>query len=268
MTLLGATLQFHEDTLIAICGGDLSPTCNEHPLPMWRPVFVEKGAIVAFGKARRGCRAYLAVAGGFDVKPVLGSKSTYLRGGIGGYQGRALQKGDVLSFGHPESFFTTTNWRVKGDLIPPYGNEVIVRVLKGSQFDAFTEASRHSFFANSYQVTPQSDRMGYRLQSQGETLCLTEPMEMISEAVAFGTIQVPPEGQPIVLMADRQTTGGYPKIADVITIDLPLIAQLKPGERVRFVPVEMEDAQELYLMREWEIGLLKQGILLKGRESV
>jgi antagonist of KipI len=220
----------------------------------------------------------LAAAGGFDVAEVLGSKSTYLRAGIGGWQGRALQKGDVLPVGSLSTasqrlgkmvecgtqtpFFATVNWAVSQGIIPEYRSEPTLRVLKGSQFEAFTLASRHDLFHTPYQVTLQSDRMGYRLQ--GAALSLQTPLELISEGVAFGTIQVPPEGQPIILMADRQTTGGYPKIADVISVDLPLLAQVKPGESVRFVPVGLEEAQELYIKREWEIRFLKQGIQMRG----
>lgn len=283
ITLAGPVLQFHKDTVIAICGGDLSASCLGHRLPLWRPLLMRRGTRLEFGKARSGCRAYLAVAGGFAVEPILGSKSTYLRGNLGGYQGRALQNGDVLAFGpksefairieeklqkiaslRPDSPFSTTGWQVSRDLLPAYRNNPTVRVVKGRQFEVFTKESRQQIFSTAYQVTPQSDRMGYRLQSvQGAALTVSERSEMISEAVAFGTIQIPPEGQPIVLMADRQTTGGYPKIAEVITVDLPVLAQMKPGESVRFIPVEVTEAQELYRMREWEIGLLGQGILLE-----
>jgi len=284
ITLAGPVLQVQDDTLIAICGGDLSPSCLGQRLPMWRPVLVRGGTRLEFGKARSGCRAYLAVAGGFAVEPILGSKSTYLRGNLGGYQGRALQKGDVLAFGtksifatrlqetlrqtasmHPDSPFSTTGWRVSEEVLPAYCHNPTVRVIKGRQFEAFTEESRHHFFSALYQVTSQSDRMGYRLQDvQGAVLNVSQRTELISEAVTFGTIQIPPEGQPIILMADRQTTGGYPKIAEVIAVDLPVLAQLKPGELVRFCPVDVVEAQALYRMREMGIERFKQGISLEG----
>ncbi|MFC7440481.1 biotin-dependent carboxyltransferase family protein [Laceyella putida] len=281
ITMLGPSLLFQDDSLIAICGGDLFPKIDGHKIPGWRPVFVRKGSVLEFGAPVSGCRAYLTVAGGFDIPQVMGSRSTYLRAGIGGFQGRALKEGDVLNLRTPseqaakrmrhlsktagsQSFFVS-EWSVSSDILPAYRKNPVVRVLPGSQFNRFTLDSREKFFSQEFHVTLHSDRMGYRLE--GPHVRLSEPLELVSEAVSAGTIQVPPAGNPIILLADRQTTGGYPKIAHVASVDLPLIAQVKPGEKIRFQEVTLEEAQELYRIREMEIQMLRQGIALKAQRE-
>ncbi|MED0681185.1 biotin-dependent carboxyltransferase family protein [Aneurinibacillus thermoaerophilus] len=273
ITLMGPRLEFESDTLISICGADLSPEVDGKPILLWRPVYVRGGSVLAFRGCTSGCRAYLAVAGGFNVEKVLGSRSTYLRAHIGGYKGRALQEGDRLEFGEPSEWGAwqmrmlaaaggrSADWTISSEVFPAYGKNPVVRVIRGAQFDCFTPESRQQFFASAFRVTPQSDRMGYRLQ--GPQLSLAAPLEMISEAVAPGTIQVPSEGQPIALLADRQTVGGYPKIAQIISVDLPVIAQVKPGEKIRFQEVSLEEAEMLYLTREEQIQQVKQGIALR-----
>jgi antagonist of KipI len=273
ITIIGPKLQFEEDSLIAICGGNLSPEIDGKSLPEWRPVLIKKGCVLSFGAAKSGCRAYLAVAGGLDIPVVMGSRSTYLRAGFGGFHGRALKKGDMLQTRTPSDLsahflykklrsnpFAKSKWSVGSKLRPVTRNSVI-RVTKGGQFDWFTESTKEQFFSSEFQVTSQSDRMGYRLS--GSPLELTKPQELISEAVTAGTVQVPSEGNPIVLMADRQTTGGYPKIAQVITVDLPVLGQVKPGEKIRFKEVSLEEAQKLLRLQEQKIQLVKQAIFYK-----
>lgn len=279
VTLLGPVLEFQEDTLISICGGDLFPTINGKPVPMWRTIYVKKGSELRFGTAKAGCRVNLAVAGGFSVPSVMESKSTYLLAGIGGYNGRALKAGDNISVNPPSSLaskiilqmknraraqsFLETEWSVASKFIPSFKTEQTIRVMKGRQYNLFKKQCQNDFFSRTFEVTPQSDRMGYRLK--GEKLELEHPNEMLSEAVSFGTIQVPSDGNPIILLADRQTTGGYPKIGQVASVDLPLLAQAKPGDRLRFSEVTHEEAQQLLLDRERKIQELKKGILLKFR---
>ncbi|RFU64341.1 biotin-dependent carboxyltransferase family protein [Bacillus sp. V59.32b] len=279
ITLIGPAIEFKEDALISICGGDLSPVIDGKPVRMWRSVFVKKGSTLQFGKCRSGCRAYLALAGGYAVKSIMGSKSTYLRAEMGGFNGRALQAGDQVSFKPPGDLsakiiqyikkdlspdtFVQSEWSVASDLIPNHANSTSIRVIKGLQFDLFTEESQDTLFKDLFEISSQSDRMGYRLK--GPTLSLDTPQEMISEAVNFGTIQVPSDGNPIILLADRQTTGGYPKIGQVTTVDLPLLAQAKPGDRIRFAELSHEDAESLYLERETQIKRLRMGIALKFR---
>ncbi|MBG9588687.1 biotin-dependent carboxyltransferase family protein [Cytobacillus firmus] len=279
ITMMGPTLTFEEDTLISICGGDLSPSINGQPIRTWRSVFVKKGSELKFGGCQKGCRAYLAVSGGFAVPEVMNSKSTYLRAGIGGFKGRALKAGDVLETGKPslqslkmkdflskqllDKAFVENDWGIASKLIPETVGNPEIRITRGRQFDLFTHESRIQLFNHAFEVTAQSDRMGYRLK--GPALALSEHAEQISEAVNFGSIQVPPDGNPIVLLADRQTTGGYPKIGQVAAVDLPLLAQAKPGDALRFAEISNEQAQQLLIKREMKLKELKQGIFLKTR---
>lgn len=278
VTLRGPTLHFREDVMIAICGGRLSPTIDEVPVPDWRPVYVKRGSVLKFGPCTVGCRAYLAVAGGLDVPKVMGSRSTYLRAGLGGFQGRALKKGDVLPvkppasgaeqlkkrwFPSPAEPFTAADFFLSNEVLPAYRSQPVIRFIRGREFGFFTPESREKLVSSSYRVTPQSDRMGYRLE--GPSLSLQKPLELISEAVSIGTVQVPPDGNPIILMADRQTTGGYPKIAQIASVDLPVVAQVKPGESVTFREISLEEAQMLYLEQEAEIAMVRKSISLLCR---
>jgi len=277
ITLMGPSLLIEKDILLAITGGDLSPTVNGASVPMWRPVYVKQGSILNFGACKAGCRAYLAVAGGYDVPEVMGSKSTYLRAGIGGVQGRALQKGDVLPIKAPRQQsadfitklakqtsarpFATTAWYAGKMHIPADTQTRKVRVMRGDQFDKFTPDSKQKFFDQVFQITPQSDRMGYRLA--GATLQLAEPLEMISEPIVLGTVQVPADGNPIILVADRHPMGGYPKIAQVAVVDMPVVAQLRPGGKIQFEEISLAEAENLYLEREQGLQIIKAAIHLK-----
>ena len=249
-TLFGPELGFAHDALVAATGGDFGA------LPLWQPVNVRAGEPVKFSGARRGCRGYLAVAGGFAVAPVLGSRSTFLRAGFGGWQGRALRDGDVLQA--PEfARRIVGHWHLDERILPAYSDSPTVRVVRGAQADEFTG----EFFASGFKVTPQSDRMGVRLA--GPALARSGAGELISATVVPGTIQVPPDGQPIVLMADAQTIGGYPQLAHVISVDLPLVAQLRPGDTVRFREVPLAEAHEVALTRERVLGMLREGLAQK-----
>jgi antagonist of KipI len=277
ITLIGPSLRFETDLLISICGADFTPTINGDIVRLFRPIFVKKGSILDFGIAHNGARAYLAVAGGFDVPIVMNSYSTYLRAKIGGFHGRKLKSSDKLLLQSPSSAtqkiiselskktgsnqYLELNWFVDSGLLPKYKNNHIVRVITGREFDLFSKESQKKFFQESYLITSKSDRMGYRLH--GSPLFLEKQFEMLSEAVCFGTIQVPADGNPIVLLADRQTTGGYPRIAQIITVDLPVVAQAKPGNFLSFVRISHEEAQLLYIEREQEIKRLKKAIELK-----
>lgn len=277
ITLLGPKILIKEDSLISICGGNLSPKINNESIPMWRPVYVKKESVLSFGESKLGARAYIAFAGSFKVDKVMGSKSTYLRAEIGGYNGRQLKKGDRLNINSPSNFsrriidkllkgedvkeYFYPKWSVTSNILPKYSRNTAIRVVKGGEFECFSELSQNNFFENNYLVTPQSDRMGYRLK--GDLLELRKPMEMLSEAVALGTIQVPPDGNPIILLADRQTTGGYPKIAQVISVDIPIVAQRKPGDKINFKEITLREAQELYMQREKDIRDLKTSLNIK-----
>jgi len=251
-TLLGPELVFSADTVIALGGADFDG------LAAWQPRAVRAGERVKLGAARRGCRGYLAVAGGIEVPPVLGSRSTYLRGGFGGFQGRALRDGDTMTA--PDvSRWMTDHWRIDARILPAYLSAPTVRVVRGAQMDDFGAA----LFEAEFKILPQSDRMGIRLG--GAKLARIGAVELVSSAVAPGTVQVPPDGQPIVLMADAQTIGGYPQAANVISVDLPLVAQLRPGDRVRFAEVPLEEAHRLALVREHVLAMLHEGLAQKLR---
>lgn len=255
MTLLGATLVAEEACCIAITGADMHPTINAFPVARHRPLVMRPGDSLAFGACQSGARTYLAVHGGFALTSMFGSASTYLRSAIGGFHGRSLQRGDVIDLCRPICTddlegLAQELWDVriylKSTLVSRHRPRV--RVIKSQQWQDFTLQSRTAFLDDAFTVTPVSDRMGYRLA--GPDLKLSVPRQMISESVVFGTIQVPVGGQAIVLMADRQTTGGYPKLAYVASIDLPVLAQMAPGASFHFELIELAPAQELDALRE------------------
>ncbi|WP_232698756.1 5-oxoprolinase subunit C family protein [Brevibacillus daliensis] len=292
MTLVGPKLRFQKDTLLAITGGDLTAKVYGRSLPLNRPVYLKADTVVEWFGCRDGCRAYVAVAGGFAGTEVLGSKSTYLRGSWGGHHGRNLKAGDQITYqnsGRLSNQFkdslsrrmndTNTihrnielhtdhnanspawfapDWRVGSVITNLYSRRSRVRIISGTHFTDFTIESQRNLVNQSFRITPQSDRMGYRLK--GAQLTLSEPLELLSEAVVHGTIQVPPEGNPIILLSDRQTTGGYPRIGQVITVDLPLLAQAKPGEEIMFKLVDHREAERLLIKREDALLELQQGI--------
>lgn len=252
-TLLGPELGFGADTVIAVGGADFEG------LAAWQPRLVRAGERVKLGAVRSGCRGYLAVAGGIDVSVVLGSRSTYLRAGFGGFEGRALRDGDRLKV--PDvTRHLTNHWRIDARILPGYSAAPTVRVVRGAQLDEFGGA----LFAAEFRILPQSDRMGIRLGGDKLTR-IGGAAELVSSAVAPGTVQVPPDGQPIVLMADAQTLGGYPQAAQVISVDLPLMAQLRPGDRVKFAEVTLEEAHQLAFVREHVLAMLHEGLTQKFR---
>jgi antagonist of KipI len=272
-TLIGPTIRFDEETLIALAGGDLDPTIDGRPLPLWRPVRVPAGAVLRFGQARIGCRGYLAIAGGLDVPMLFDSRSTYLRGGFGGLNGRALRAGDAIRAREPGAVSRAITRSLAGDgvvaarfslarsLRPHYAEQPVVRVIRGMHADALDDASAARLTSDAFRISASSDRMGYRLE--GRPLTLRAPVELLSEGVAFGTIQLPPGGAPIVLMADRQTAGGYPRIGEIASVDLPLVAQLKPGDSLRFREVSLAEAQRAYLQREMELRQAAAALTLR-----
>ncbi|MEO6874013.1 MAG: biotin-dependent carboxyltransferase family protein [Opitutaceae bacterium] len=252
-TLLGPELVFSADTVIAVGGADFDG------LAAWQPRAMRAGERVKLGVANRGCRGYLAVAGGIDVPLVLGSRSTYLRGGFGGFKGRPLRDGDVVAV--PDvARKLADHWRIDPRILPAYSAAPTVRVIRGAQMDEFGGA----LFAAEFKLLPQSDRMGLRLGGS-KLMRIGGAGELVSTAVTSGTIQVPPDGQPIVLMADAQTLGGYPQVAHVISVDQPLIAQLRPGDRLKFAEVPLEEAHRLALVRDHVIAILHEGLAQKFR---
>lgn len=249
-TLVGPELEFSSETTIALAGGDFGG------YPLWQPMKVRAGDRVRLGAARSGCRGYLAVAGGLDVPLVLGSRGTYLRAKLGGWEGRALRDGDVLSV-TGISRQAVGRWHVDERILPVYSAQATVRCVRGVQADEFDQ----TFTTAEFKVTARSDRMGARLS--GPVVARSVARELVSTTVVPGTVQVPPDGQPIVLLADAQTIGGYPQIAHVLTVDLPLVAQLRPGDTVRFREVPLTVAHESRRTRERAIAMLREGLAQK-----
>lgn len=270
ITLMGPSLNIEKGNLISITGADISPTINGEKLPMGRPIYLNKDCVLKFGNCASGCRCYLAVAGGFDVPIFMESKSTYLRGKLGGKDGRTLKKDDVLETGNKsetslkiinklkelgeKESFISTKWYVKN--YKEYNSDVsVIRVFEDRQFEKVSSESIDEFFKLPFVIDTRSDRMGYRLN--GPKIKFKEDIEMISEEVSFGTIQIPPDGNPIILLADRATAGGYPKIAHIASCDIEKLVQLKPSCKIKFQKITLREAEELYLNRENYIKDLK-----------
>lgn len=246
VTLFGGTLEFTEDTITAITGADMEPVVDGDPVEMNCPLLIRKGQILTLGMTRQGCRTYLAFAGGIDVPLAMGSRSTNLKCAFGGYGGHALKAGDVLELGKPKlSFDRVKRRRTKGIETEKI---IEVRAVPGPQQEYFTEAGEKAFYSGTYTITDQSDRMGYRLK--GPSVESKNGTDIISDAIPLGAVQIPPSGQPIVLLADRQTTGGYAKIAVVCSFDIPKLVQGRPGDKVRFLKTDVKTAQKLYRKQE------------------
>ena len=240
MTFLGATLEFQSATWFAVTGADMQAKLDGAPVARYCAVHAEAGQTLALGMAANGCRGYLAVRGGFDVPVVMGSRSTDMSAKLGGFEGRPLKAGDVLPT------ISGDNW-MPTDLryeLPVYESAVEVRVIPGPQEEYFTAAGIETFFSASYEISPDSDRMGLRLD--GPEIGSENGTDIVSDGIVFGSIQVTSGGKPIILMADHQTAGGYAKIGTVLSLDLPKLAQARPGDTVRFVRISAEDAQALY----------------------
>ncbi len=239
MTIFGITCEFTDDTYFCISGGNFSPTLNGTPITNNRVYLALAGSILTMGAAKSGARAYLAVTGGIDVPSVMGSASTNLKIGIGGFEGRKLKAGDILNIKKSD---------IKPDLQKTadneeYPDEITVRVVLGPQDEMFTESDINLFLSQTYCVTPFFDRMGIRLN--GIALKGKDGMDIISDGITFGSVQVSRNGMPIILMADHQTTGGYAKIATVISSDLPKLAQVKGNNKIKFKKISVDKAEKL-----------------------
>ena len=255
MTLVGGTFTFERAAVIAVTGADFGPTLDGVPLATWTSTEIRTGQTVTLGPSRTGARAYLCVQGGISVELFLGSASTHVLSGLGGFAGRALRKGDRLELGAANSLFRKRTLSPKG--LESLRPRKVIRVTDGPQNDWFSDSTWKTFCNSVFRVSEQSNRMGIRLH--GAPLALDTSREMITEGVSLGAIQVPPSGQPIILFVEQQTTGGYPKIANVASADLHSIGQLRPRDDVRFQRIDMSEARSL---------LLEQEALLASKELV
>ena len=259
-TVLGPEIAFEADALISLCGALFEAKVGGVPVPANRPILLPKNSVLATGRALLGSRGYLAVAGGIATAPVLGSRSTYLPAKFGGLEGRLLRAGDTLplfksapdfarkryeslsSRKELENGLRSVTWSAPA-LTLPEREPIMIHAMEGRHYAHFDAASQRAFFEATWKVTPDSNRMGFRLA--GPTLARAEAFEILSEPACLGTVQVPANGLPIALMADHQTTGGYPKIAEIAAADVPRLAQLAPGGSVQFARCTLEQAREL-----------------------
>jgi len=243
ITLIGPELQALAKAQIAITGGDINPKINDSNVPMWQTLDVQEGDVVSFGKMESGCRTYLSLRGGIDTPLVLGSKSTYVRGGFGGINGRQLKAGDVIEgFATP---FLKAGRVLPEEFVPQFTGKFRAHVVLGPQNAMFTEKGIGTFLSNPYKVTLESDRMGYRLE--GPIIQHKAKAEIVSDALLPGAVQVPKNGQPIIVMRDAQTTGGYPKIAVITTPDVSMLGQAKPNDVIEFTAITVSEAHKKML---------------------
>jgi antagonist of KipI len=246
MTLLGGAFLFPEGAVGALAGSDFGATLDEKPVEMWTAFEARAGHVLRTGPTRSGARCYLCVRGGIEVKPFLGSASTHLLSGLGGHEGRALRKRDVLRIG--ETSRVPRKRRLSVRALANLQPRKVLRVTPGPQSDWFQESAQKIFYESTYRVAEESNRMGIRLQ--GAAIPTASSGEMISEGVSLGAVQVPEGGLPIILFVEQQTTGGYPKIANVISADFHSLGQLRPRDEIRFDRVEWETARALFVEQE------------------
>jgi antagonist of KipI len=249
MTLLGGTFAFPEGGAIVLAGSDFAPALDDVPLAIWTSTEVRPAQILRMGATRSGARCYLCVQGGFAVKPFLGSAATHLLSGLGGYEGRALRKGDALSFGSATGGFRTFRKKTATRrALEKWTPRKVLLVTAGPQGDWFSQEAQNTFYTKTYRLTEESNRMGLRLE--GPPISSADGGEMLSEGVSLGAVQITAAGLPIILFVEQQTTGGYPKIANVISADMSSLGQLRPRDEVRFEQVDMERARALLLEQE------------------
>jgi biotin-dependent carboxylase-like uncharacterized protein len=259
-TLIGPELQALKRTQIAVTGGIASPKINGQNVPMWQTVNLQKDDVISFVKMENGCRGYISVRGGIGAPLVLGSKSTYVRGGFGGLKGRQLKTGDIIeAFDVPLLRF---GYSMPEQLVPQF-TDFTVNVVFGPQAEMFTEKGLNTFLSNPYKVTPEADRMGYRLD--GPSIEHEAKADIVSDALLPGAIQVPKNGKPIIIMRDAQTTGGYPKIAVAITSDISLLGQARPNDTIEFSSITVVQAHKKLLEYHKLLNALDR-MLLKNQD--
>lgn len=255
VTMMGPMMEFTESNIIAVTGGDLGAKLNGNPFPRYEAVLVKPGDTLSFQGMFSGSRAYIAFAGGLDVPVVMGSKSTNLKSKIGGLGGRKLGSGDEIGFTAPKTVLPNMK---KRKLEPEdfTARSHKLRVVMGPQDDCFTDAGIRTFLSSTYAISNEYDRMGCRME--GDKIEHKNGGDIITDGISFGAVQVPSHGNPIVMMADHQTTGGYTKIANVISVDLPVLAQCMPGFKINFEKVDIGEAQRLYCEQKKRFAVLKE----------
>lgn len=255
-TFLGPEIEFCCDEIIAIAGANMNPKINGQVVQMWTSILVKEGDKLTFAGALSGVRSYIAFSRGLDVPEIMGSKSTFVRGNLGGFEGRKLANGDIIPLGKrklaQKGSYLSINKR------PIYEKDNKIRVVLGPQDDHFTDEALDIFLNSSFTITSEADRMGYRLD--GPKIFHKSSADIISDGIVFGSIQVPGHGSPILMMADRATTGGYTKIATVITPDLSSLAQMGPGSVITFEKISVTDSHKVYKEYENKFEDIKKSI--------
>jgi antagonist of KipI len=261
-----SSIQFNKSTIICIAGADFSPVINKKIVALLQPVAVKKNQVLTFEKVKSGARCYLSIFQHLHLNKWLGSYSTNVKATAGGFEGKSFKTGDVVGFNENEAISTyldKQDTRVLGWKASPPKEiaTVTLEVIKGVEWDWLTAESQQSFTANSFAITNVADRMGYRLN--GTALKMKAQTEIVSSGVAFGTVQLLPNGQLIVLMADHQTTGGYPRVANVISAHLPALAQMKPNDQITFKMIEVKEAQQKLLKQQQYLQLVQHAASFK-----
>jgi antagonist of KipI len=270
----GPQILFEQNTLISVTGADFCPMINDERIPVWQPVVVRKNTVLHFPSLISGSRCYLSVHGGYCMKKWLRSYSTLLQAGIGGWEGRPLKKGDELPYNENTIYFagllkeeknhSALPWRVNVENIYHYPHEI--GFIPGMEWTKLSPASKRQFLEDNFLIHPSSDRMGYQLK--GSPLIMDQPTTLLSSAVSFGTVQLLPSGQLIVLMADHPTTGGYPRIAHVVSAHLSKLAQLRPSDTIQFKMMDLQTAEQLLANRQKEMHILQRACLDHLNERV
>lgn len=254
MTMRGISAQVSEPCAVALAGGDAVLYINGNASYSYKAYELSAGDFITVGQMKSGCRAYLAISGGFDIPEIMKSKSTNLKAGIGGFKGRALKSGDILPT--KKDYIPLSNMEKR--IFYPYGHSksTTLRAVSGPQADYFSAGTSQIFFSSEYKISPNSDRMGIRLE--GISLESLSGTDIISDGIAPGSVQVPKNGLPIILCSDRQTTGGYAKIATVISADLSKTAQLLPGDKITFKRVSPDEAYDIFIKRKNKLDKLDE----------
>lgn len=255
-TMMGPKIKFNTEEIISITGADMDPKINNRKIPMWQSIKIRPGDILSFSGSKDGLRTYIAFKKILDIPVIMNSKSTFLRGEIGGYKGRSLKAGDIIDLKVKE--LTNNGSKLSSKYITDYRDEDKIRVVLGPQDDHFNQENIDKFFESTYSITTESDRMGYRLD--GPKIEHKDGADIISDGISFGSIQIPGHGSPIIMMADRQTTGGYTKIGTVITPDLSILAQMKPNTKIKFENISIEEAQNEYLNYKKKLEEIRKDI--------
>jgi biotin-dependent carboxylase-like uncharacterized protein len=256
ITVMGPRLEIMAEADLAVTGAEIGMTLNDQPIEVWESFSVKPGDILDIQQVKSGCRAYLAVNGGIDVPEVMGSRSTYVGGNMGGYHGRLLKAGDVIKCGRAKRLPRMR--QTPSDMIPSHPSEIVIRAIPGPQDDFFLEGL-DIIFHSDFMVSTKADRMGYRLQGPKVEIRKGMPKSIISEPTMPGGVQIPPDEQPIILMVE-QSVGGYTKIVTVISVDISKVAQVTPGDTIRFERVSLETAHAIYQEQQKKLQNLEDRI--------